>query len=269
MDEVENKKMEYPVDMKSKDFVQKMAMAATYQKQNKQQVQKSAFYGEDCSGKKVFNIELSDQLFKDCKFYTSNIIRCVFKNCTFIDCNFSAASMFNVQFVNCTFRKCDFTDAELQDVNAIDCIKVDCILTNINFINNVNGFSEQDQNVVGDSIENTGITQNKSVYQNVKIALSDWNQIEQMSFEYVGQDQNCGLAIYPNPQKNQGGQNQDYWEFVFFYGNQSVLMNDFNLFGMTSEQIKALVDRWKKQDLVQQSKTIINNIISVIQELKK
>lgn len=270
MTDRQNKNLQYSVidhDSKSqKDFINKMQSVMDFQKGHPNQVQKSAFYQQDASGKKIFKIQLSDQLFKSCKFYTSKIISCVFTGCTFIGCDFSAADILNVKFNNCVFRDCNFTDAKMQDVRAVDCRKVNCILSNVQFINNVQGFDDQDYKIIQDSIQNTGISENKSVYQAVKKALSDWNEVQQMSFELVGgQDQNCGLAIYPNPQKN-GQQQEDYWQFVFFYGNQSVLMNDFNLYGMSSEQIKELVNRWKTQDLVQQSQTIIKNILSIIQD---
>lgn len=269
-----NKKLEYPVvdhDSKSKkDFIQKMQTAMDAQLNNPTEVQKAAFYNQDASGKKIYKIQLSDQLFKGCKFYTAKIISSKFKACTFIDCDFSASDILNVKFEECTFRGCNFTDAKMQDVTATDCSKVNCIFANVQFTNNVQGFEINQENIIQDSVQaqKNQQSQNVNVYQAVKKALSDWKQVQHMSFELFGKDQNCGLAIYPNSQKN-SDQTEDIWQFVFFYGDQSVLMNDFNLYGMSAQQIKALVDRWKNQDLIEQSQTIIKNVLQIIQEKRK
>lgn len=268
LNDTQNKNMEYPVDKDSTskmNFVDKLEKASNFQKQNPTQIQKSAFYEQDARGKKVFQIQLSDQLFKGCLFNTATIIRCVFDKCTFIDCDFSAASIFNVKFTQCTFRNCKFVDTQMQDVDASSSSKSNCTITNVDLSRNVKGFNEQDSSIIQDSVQDINKPETSSVYAILKQVLTDWKQVQPMSFELVGQDQNCGLAIYPNAQKN-GDVQTDIWQFAFFYGSECVLMNDNNLFGMTSEQIAAIVDRWINVDLVQQSQTIIKNILSIINQ---
>lgn len=267
----ETDKLEYPVVQnkkgQKKDFISKMQQVMTYQSTNPNETQKSAFYQQDASGKKIHELSLINQLFKSCKFYTTKIIASVFTDCTFIDCDFTASEMFNVKFENCLFRGCNFTDVEMQDVNAENSKKVNCILNDIDLSKNVKGFTTDDTRIIQDSVEdNASESENKSVYQAVKEALSGWEETEPQCFELTGQDDtNCGLAIYPNSQKNTD-ETEDIWEFVFFYGNESLLMNDFNLYGLSSEDIQTQVEEWKNDVLINQSEVIIKNLLTILQD---
>lgn len=266
----ETDKLQYPVvkdkDGKKKTFVQKMFDVMKYQTNNTNEIAKSAFYQQDATNQKIKNLQLNDQLFKKCVFQTAKIIASVFTNCTFLDCNFSAAALFNVKFDGCTFRNCDFTDVEMQDVNAETSQKVNCILNDIDLSKNVKGFSKDDTKIIQDSFTpKMNKTENSSnSYENVKEALEDWEEVETQCFELCGQDDdNCGLAIYPNSSKNTE-EKTDIWEFVFFYGNESLLMTEYNLFDLSVEEIEEKVEQWKSEVLIEKSGEIMQNLLNTL-----
>lgn len=267
----ETDKLQYPVvtnkSGQKKDFIAKMFDVMSYQTANPNETPKSSFLEQDAQGNKIHELKLSNQLFKSCNFYNATIVASIFTDCTFIECNFTAASLFNVKFNSCVFRDCNFTDAEMQDVNAETSQKTNCILKNIDLSKNVRGFSIDDSKIIQDNIEDkANKTENKSVYDNVKTALSDWEEIEEQCFELTSKDDsNCGLAVYPNKQKN-SQENEDIWEFVFFYGNESLLMNDYNLFGLTSDNIKTQIEQWKDDVLINQSNIIIKNLLTILED---
>ena len=264
-------KLQYPVVTnkkgQNKSFVQKMQDVMQYQIDNSNETQKSAFYNQDASNEKIKDLTLINQLFKSCKFYTTTFVASVFTDCTFIDCDFTAVKLFNVKFENCSFRNCNFTDAQMQDVNAETSTKTNCILNDIDLTKNVKGFSTDDTKIIQDSVvEKSKQSTNSSVYENVKTALSDWNEVETQCFQLSGQDdENCGLAIYPNSEKNTQ-ENTDIWEFVFFYGNESLLMTEYNLFNLTSQEIVEKVEQWKQNILINQSSTIMQNLLKILQD---
>lgn len=267
----ETDKLQYPVvkdkEGEKKSFIDKLFDTMNYQMTNPNETPKSAFYEQDAQGEKIHELKLVNQLFKSCNFYGAKIIASVFTECTFIDCNFTSAELFNVKFEACTFRNCNFTDIAMQDVNAETSTKTNCILNDIDLSKNVKGFSSDETKIIEDSVEDEAKeTENKSVYENVKKALEGWEEVEPQCFELSGKDDtNCGLAIYPNSQKN-SQENEDIWEFVFFYGNESLLMNDFNLFGLTSDNIKTQVEQWKNDVLINQSNVIIKNLLTILED---
>lgn len=262
-------KLQYPVikdkDGQKKTFVQKMFDVMKYQQNNTNEISKSAFYSQDATDQQIKNLQLNDQLFKKCSFYTTKIVASVFAHCTFLDCNFSAATLFNVKFQECTFRNCNFTDAEMQDVNAETSQKVNCLLKNIK-PKNVKGFESNEDKIIEDSFTpQINHTDNSSTsYENVKEALEDWQEVEPQCFELCGQDDdNCGLAIYPNSQKNTE-ENTDMWEFVFFYGNEALLTSEYNLYNLSAEEIEEQIEQWKSTVLIEKSGEIMQNLLNIL-----
>jgi len=58
----------------------------------------------------------------------------------------------------------------------------------------------------------------------------------------------------------------DIWEFVFFYGNESLLMTEYNLFDLSAEEIEEKVKEWKSEILIEKSDKIMQNLLKILDE---
>ncbi len=130
----------------NKDIIKKLEETSNSNEQ-------SSFIDQDISNKQLQNLYIKEQLFKNCNFYVTSMISCIFEKCDFIDCNFDSGDMLNVKFLNCMFNKCDLTNLKLQDVLFDNCTKINCIINKLKIVNNVKGISEEESKIITEDSE--------------------------------------------------------------------------------------------------------------------
>lgn len=259
-----NQKKEYPIANQKKDFVKLLQTASQWREKNNNEVKKEAFMDMSTDGKTLSNLTLNEQIFNNCIFDGSIISHCVFENCHFLNCSFSGCTLGAVKFNECNIRNCDFTSTKMMDVNASTSIKSNCKFSEINPDNNVIGFDEKENNIISDQADETGTSSEIIVKNCMEKNFKDW-KLSQNKDAYqllFPDDENTGIALYQNPEKN--SESSQIWELDLFIGNESILMHDFDLYQKTEEQVKEIIEDFVEQTLIENSQTIVKNIIALL-----